>query len=75
MGTLSSAQSSNHPCSIRLTEGSVWREGEHTGTPFSVHTWGLAFKTGSSSRTELGFVGVPSWGSDPAGEEAAELQS
>lgn len=27
---------------------------EYTGTPFSVHTCGLAFKTGSSSRTELG---------------------
>lgn len=34
--------------------GSVWREGEFTGTPFSVHMCDLAFKSGSSSRTELG---------------------
>lgn len=45
---------SEHPCSTHLTEGSVLREGEHTGTPFSALTCGLAFKTGSSSKAELG---------------------
>lgn len=65
MGTLSPAQGSGHPCSIHLTEWSVWREGEYTDTLFSVRTCGLPFTAGSSSRAELGCLLEPQLGLRP----------